>query len=242
MQENNTHIRNDFELSNRESLIIDAKNIHRKFGSGDLEAHVLRGIDIEVRHCEFVAIMGKSGAGKSTLMYQLSVLDRPTEGTLTIDGTDVLALSETEQTNFRLNTLGYIFQDYALVPDLSSRENVMVPLLMRGMSWDTARFNADGAIDAVGLRGKYQNLPSELSGGEQQRIAIARAIAGKPKIIFADEPTANLDSVSGSAIIDLLGELHKSGQTIVMVTHEEEYTKYCDRIVYMEDGLIVKEV
>lgn len=228
-------------VSNGASLIIDAHNIHRTFGEGNLITHVLRGIDIEVRHCEFVAIMGKSGAGKSTLMYQLSVLDKPTEGTLMIDGIDVLTLTESEQTRFRLNTLGYVFQDYALVPDLSARENVMVPLLMRGMSWDEARFNADGAIDAVGLRGKYQNLPAQLSGGEQQRIAIARAIAGKPKIIFADEPTANLDSISGASIVDLLGDLHKSGQTIVMVTHEEEYTKGCDRIIYMEDGVIVSE-
>lgn len=224
-----------------EELIIDAHNIHRTFGEGDLITHVLRGIDIQVRHCEFIAIMGKSGAGKSTLMYQLSVLDRPSDGTLIIDGVDVLALSESEQTAFRLNTLGYVFQDYALVPDLSARENVMVPLLMRGMSWDEARWSADSAIDAVGLRGKYQNLPAQLSGGEQQRIAIARAIAGKPKIIFADEPTANLDSISGKAIIDLLRELHMSGQTIVMVTHEEEYTAGCDRIILMEDGVVVSE-
>jgi putative ABC transport system ATP-binding protein len=242
MQKNNTHIHQDAEPSNGAGLIIDARNIHRSFGEGDLTTHVLRGIDIEVRHCEFVAIMGKSGAGKSTLMYQLSVLDRPTSGTLTIDGVDVLALSENEQTRFRLNTLGYVFQDYALVPDLSARENVMVPLLMRGMSWDEARFNADGAIDAVGLEGKYQNLPAQLSGGEQQRIAIARAIAGKPKIIFADEPTANLDSVSGASIVKLLGELHTSGQTIVMVTHEEEYAQSCDRIISMEDGRIVSSI
>ena len=222
-------------------LIISAHGIHRSFGKGDLVTHVLRGIDIDVRHGEFVAIMGKSGAGKSTLMYQLSVLDRPNEGRLIIEGIDVLALTESEQTTFRLNTLGYVFQDYALIPDLSARENVMVPLLMRGRSWDAARQSADGAIDAVGLKGKYTNLPAQLSGGEQQRIAIARAIAGKPKIIFADEPTANLDSISGESIINLLGELHKDGQTIVMVTHEEEYTTHCDRIITMEDGLIVRE-
>ncbi len=225
----------------QDDFIIIGKNIHRSFGSGNLVTHVLRGIDVSVSVGEFVAIMGKSGAGKSTLMYQLSVLDIPTEGTLVIDGTDVLSLTENEQTRFRLNTLGYVFQDYALVPDLSARENVMVPLLMRGMTWGDARTQADRAIDDVGLRGKYPNLPAELSGGEQQRIAIARAIAGKPKIIFADEPTANLDSISGESIIDLLGTLHKGGQTIVMVTHEEEYTKQCDRIIYMEDGLVVKE-
>jgi putative ABC transport system ATP-binding protein len=221
--------------------IIEAKNIHRTFGTGNLVTHVLKGIDMSVARGEFVAIMGKSGAGKSTLMYQLSVLDHPSEGTLTIDEVNVLELAEHEQTKFRLNTLGYIFQDYALVPDLSSRENIMVPLLMRGLTWEEAKRTADTSLDEVGLKGKYKNLPAELSGGEQQRVSVARAIAGKPKIIFADEPTANLDSISGEAIIDLLGCLHKNGQTIVMVTHEDEYTKHCDRIVYMEDGLIVRE-
>ncbi len=225
----------------KDTPIIVAHNIHRSFGTGDLITHVLRGITMSVQQGEFVAIMGKSGAGKSTLMYQLSVLDRPTEGSLVIDGVDVLSLSESEQTHFRLHTLGYVFQDYALVPDLSARENVMVPLLMRGMTWEEAKQKSDTAIDNVGLKGKYQNLPSQLSGGEQQRIAIARAIAGSPKIIFADEPTANLDSISGEAIIALLDCLHESGQTIVMVTHEEEYAAGCDRIIYMEDGLVVRE-
>ncbi len=221
--------------------IIQATNITRSFGEGDLKVDVLKGISLQVDPGEFLAIMGKSGAGKSTLMYQLSVLDHPTSGTVTVDGVDVATLSESEQTEFRLRTLGYIFQDYALVPDLSARENIMVPLLMGNMPWDEARIVADAALDAVGLQGKYENLPSQLSGGEQQRVSIARAVAGKPKIIFADEPTANLDSVSGGAIIDLLGELNKQGQTIVMVTHEDDYTGYCNRIIYMEDGLVVEE-
>jgi putative ABC transport system ATP-binding protein len=221
--------------------IIVAKNIHRKFGEGALMTHVLKGIDLEIYEGEFVGIMGKSGAGKSTLMYQLSILDHPSQGSIAIRDTEVGLMNEREQTEFRLNTLGYVFQDYALVPDLSATENVMVPLLMKGMSWDEAKFNSRSALDAVGLPHRYENLPSQLSGGEQQRAAIARAIAGKPKIIFADEPTANLDSISGGAIVDLLGELNKQGQTIVMVTHEDEYTKYCNRIIYMEDGMIVNE-
>lgn len=221
--------------------IITAKNIHRSFGSEPLVTHVLKGIDVAITAGEYVAIMGKSGAGKSTLMYQLSCLDEPTEGTISIDGVATETLTEAERTLFRLNTLGYVFQDYALVPDLSARENVMMPLLMRGIDWNTATATADSAIDAVGLEGKYQNLPSMLSGGEQQRIAIARAIAGKPKILFADEPTANLDSVSGRQIISLLTELHQAGQTIVMVTHEEEYAQNCDRIIFMEDGKITNE-
>lgn len=219
--------------------IILSNNIHRTFGEAPLEVHVLKGITIAIEAGEFVAIMGKSGAGKSTLMYQLSVLDHPTQGTILIDSTDVSKLTEHEQTIFRLNTLGYVFQDYALVPDLSAQENVMVPLLMRKLSWAEAKKIACAAIDSVGLAGKYLNLPTELSGGEQQRVAVARAIAGNPKILFADEPTANLDSVSGESIIDLLGTLNKNGQTIVMVTHEEEYTKYCNRIIEMEDGKIV---
>jgi putative ABC transport system ATP-binding protein len=220
--------------------LIDAHNIHRSFGKGHLTTHVLKGIDITVEEGEFVGIMGKSGAGKSTLMYQLSVLDTPTEGTLTIDDTNVLELNEREATDFRLRTLGYVFQNYALVPDLSAQENVMMPLLMRGQDWQEAKDRAKLMLDQVGLEGKYPNLPGMLSGGEQQRVAVARALAGEPKIIFADEPTANLDSVSGQQIIDLLTNLHREHkQTIVMVTHEPEYAEPCDRIIYLEDGQIV---
>jgi putative ABC transport system ATP-binding protein len=219
--------------------IIKATNIHRKFGSGDLESHVLKGIDITVREGEFVAIMGKSGAGKSTLMYQLSVLDEPTEGSVIINDVDLIPLSESESTTFRLHTLGYVFQNYALVPDLSAEENVMLPLLMRGNDWGEAKKLARAAIDGVGMEGKYTNLPAELSGGEQQRISIARAVAGKPKILFADEPTANLDTVSGTQVIDLITDLNRTdGQTVVMVTHEREYAMGCDRIIHMEDGLV----
>lgn len=219
--------------------LITATNIERSFGSGELTTKILKGITMTVEQGEFLAIMGKSGAGKSTLMYQLSILDEPTAGTILIDGVDVVALTEAEATAFRLNTLGYVFQDYALVPDLSAEENVMLPLLMRGFAWEDARRTARGAIDAVGLEGKYPNLPAQLSGGEQQRAAIARAIAGKPKILFADEPTANLDSVSGRQVIDLITALNRDhGQTVVMVTHEREYALGCNRIVHMEDGLI----
>lgn len=220
--------------------IIEAKNIHRKFGEGNLEVHVLKGIDLTVEAGEFVAIMGKSGAGKSTLMYQLSVLDEPTEGTVVIDGTNVIPLNEQESTAFRLNTLGYVFQNYALVPDLTAEENVMLPILMRGKDWKNAQKAAREALDGVGLQGKYQNLPAELSGGEQQRVSIARAVAGKPKILFADEPTANLDSISGRQVIDLIATLNKEeGQTVVMVTHEREYAMGCNRIFHMEDGVVV---
>lgn len=222
--------------------IINAHNIHRKFGEGKLLTHVLKGIDVMVETGEFLGIMGKSGAGKSTLMYQLSVLDEPSEGTLEIDGIDVLELNEKQRTAFRLNTLGYIFQNYALVPDLTAEENVMLPLLMRGMYWHDAKQKARYSIDEVGMKNKYRNLPAELSGGEQQRVSIARAVVGKPKILFADEPTANLDSVSGQQVIDLITCLNREyGQTVVIVTHEREYAIGCNRILHMEDGRIVDE-
>ena len=221
--------------------MIEAHNITRTFKTGAIETKVLKGIDVTIETGDFTAIMGKSGAGKSTLLYQLSVLDEPTSGSLSIDGIDVLALSEKEKTTFRLNTLGFVFQDYALVPDLTARENVMIPLLMRDISWNTARVMADSALDSVGLAKKYENLPGQLSGGEQQRASIARAIAGKPKILFADEPTANLDTYSGTQVIELLGKLHKQGQTIVMVTHESEYTHVCTRVIDMEDGRIIND-
>lgn len=220
--------------------IIKATNIHRRFGEGDLVTHVLKGIDISVEQGEFVAIMGKSGAGKSTLLYQLSVLDEPSEGEIIVDGVNIGALSDKERTTFRLNTLGYIFQNYALVPDLSATENIMLPLLMRGQTWQEAKATAHTVIDSVGMPGKYDNLPAELSGGEQQRISIARAIAGKPKILFADEPTANLDSVHGAQVVELLAKLNQeSQQTVVMVTHEREYALGCDRIIHMEDGIVL---
>ena len=221
--------------------LITARGIERRFGSGALEVAVLKGIDITVTEGEFVAIMGKSGAGKSTLMYQLSVLDTPTNGSIDIDGTNVLALNEMEKTAFRLNTLGYVFQNYALVPDLSAQENCLLPLLMRGLSRAQAEDFAHNALTAVGLAERITSLPSTLSGGEQQRVSIARAVAGSPKILFADEPTANLDSVSGQAVIDLLTSLYQNGQTIVMVTHEAEYAAVADRILYLEDGVIVNE-
>ncbi len=222
--------------------IITAKNITRTFGTGHLTQTVLKDVSVNVKQGEFLAIMGKSGAGKSTLMYQLSVLDEPTSGEIFIDGINVVSLDKEAATTFRLNTLGYVFQDYALVPDLSAEENVMLPLLMRGNTWEAARELAKKAIDDVGLAGKYPNLPAQLSGGEQQRVAIARALAGKPKILFADEPTANLDSISGQAIIELITSLNQDyGQTVVMVTHEREYAESANRIIQMEDGQIVGE-
>lgn len=221
--------------------MIKIKDLYKTYKTKETETHVLRGITLEVQEGEFVGIMGKSGAGKSTLMYQIGLLDHPTSGEIILAGVNTEALSTEERTQMRLFSLGYVFQDYALIPDLSAVENVMTPLLMQGKSMNVARNIAEETLTKVGLSHRIGNKPSQLSGGEQQRVAIARAMAHNPKILFADEPTANLDSVSGRSVIELFEELHKKGQTIVMVTHEDEYAKYCNRIIYLEDGKIVKE-
>lgn len=218
--------------------MIKATEVTKTYITGKIETPVLKGVNLEVKKGEFVAIMGRSGAGKSTLLYQLSVLDRPTSGSIVLDNTEITDLTERDRTQFRLDHLGFVFQDYALVPELSALENVMIPLLMRGFNRSTAAAMANEALEKVGLPDKDMNLPNQLSGGQQQRVSIARAVAGKPKIIFADEPTANLDSASAWLVIDLLSELHQAGQTIVMVTHEAEYAKKCDRTISMADGRI----
>jgi putative ABC transport system ATP-binding protein len=221
--------------------MIEIKNLKKTYSNGKIETHVLKGVDLTVKTGEFLAIMGKSGAGKSTLMYQMSILDEPTSGQILIDGVDIVSLSIKEKTDFRLNKLGYVFQDYALLPELTAIENVIVPLLMRGMESSVAKARAQKALEDVGLLGKENNLPSQLSGGEQQRVSIARAVAQDPVILFADEPTANLDSASSNHIIEVLMELNKRGQTIIMVTHEKEYTIFCNRIIFLEDGKITRE-
>jgi putative ABC transport system ATP-binding protein len=221
--------------------IIETTELKKSFKDGEKETTVLKGVDLNIKRGEFVSIMGRSGAGKSTLLYQISLLDTPTSGKILVDGVNVSALNNDEKTEFRLKELGYVFQDYALLPDLTARENVVLPLLMQEIPKDEAYAIADKSLARVGLAQKLSNLPGKLSGGEQQRVSIARAIAHEPTILFADEPTANLDNESSKMIIDIFKELHKNGQTIVMVTHEEEYAKVADRIIYLSDGLIVKK-
>src|SRR3989344_4958812 len=221
--------------------MISVKNLQKIYKTKDVETPVLRGIDLEVPAGEFLGIMGKSGAGKSTLMYQIGLLDHPTSGEIILNDINTEKLTTEERTNLRLGMLGYVFQDYALIPELTASENVMIPLLMQGKSMTEAKKISENMLERVGLAHRILNKPSQLSGGEQQRVSIARAMAHSPKILFADEPTANLDTVSGNSIIELFKEIHSKGQTIVMVTHEEEYSKYCDRIVYLEDGKIVRE-
>jgi len=221
---------------------IVARGITKIFREKNIVVSVLKGIDIAVQESEFVAIMGRSGAGKSTLLYQLSLLDIPTSGDIYIDGQDVSLLSDREKTAFRLHTIGYVFQDYSLLPELTALENIMVPLLMQGLSKREAEVKARSALSAVGLDSHEKNLPSELSGGEQQRVSIARAVTHNPKILFADEPTANLDLTSSHLVMDIFKKLNKEqGITIVMVTHEEEYANMADRIIKLSDGMVVNE-
>ena len=219
--------------------IIEAKNLVRSFKDGANITKVLKGVDLNIKKGEFVAIMGRSGAGKSTTLYQLSLLDEPTSGTIKLMGQNTEDLNNNERTSFRLYNLGYVFQDYSLIPELTAVENVMLPLMMQGKDNDLARSLAAKALTGVNLGHRLDNRPSELSGGEQQRVSIARAIAHGPQILFADEPTANLDTASSDTVIDIFKKLNSEGLTIVMVTHEEEYTKVVDRVIRMQDGLIL---
>lgn len=221
--------------------IISIKNLTKKYKSGAGELTALSSVDIEVEKGEFLAITGRSGSGKSTLLYQIGLLDRPTSGQIKIDGRDALALSEDDRTFLRLSELGYVFQDYAILPALTSLENVMLPLLMMGVETKHARDKAIFALERVGLADKLANYPSQLSGGQQQRVSIARAIAHEPKIIFADEPTANLDSETSELVLEAFLDLHKEGQTIIMVTHEKDYAALTDRVIELSDGKIIND-
>ena len=219
--------------------MIEIKNLKKSFKDGESETEVLKGIDFMAKNGEFVAIMGRSGAGKSTLLYQMSLLDEPTSGEIFIDEKNTHSMTVNEKTYFRLSKLGYIFQDYALLPEMTALENVALPLLMQDFSEKKAYEKATEHLVKVGLGNRLNNLSSQLSGGEQQRVSIARAIAHEPKILFADEPTANLDNESSLIIMNILKKLHAEGQTIIMITHEIEYSKFAERIVHLDDGKIV---
>ncbi len=221
-------------------MIISRKLI-KKYPAGDSELVVLKAIDVDIQDGEFVAIIGPSGAGKSTLLYQLSLLDEPSFGEIAFDGLETTGLTEAEKTSLRLTKMGFIFQDYALLPELSAVENIALPILMQGVSKHIAEKQAMIALERLGMSDKKYNLPSQLSGGQQQRVSIARAIAHNPKVLFADEPTASLDSTNSEMVMEALLELHRAGQTIVMVTHEEEYARLAHRVIELRDGRIVAD-
>lgn len=221
--------------------MIEVKKLTRTFKDGPLETRVLKGIDLTVDDGEFLAIMGRSGAGKSTLLYQMSLLDEPSSGEIHINGKEAHAMSDYEKMLFRLTEFGYVFQDYALLPELTACENVALPLLMQDMPRAAAEAAAEKALARVGLGNKTDNRPSQLSGGEQQRVSISRAIAHTPSVLFADEPTANLDRESSETVMDIFKDLHKGGQTIIMVTHEEDFAHFAERIVKIDDGKIIAD-
>lgn len=221
--------------------IIEVKNLVKSFKTGDKELVVLNGMSFSVEAGEFFSIIGRSGSGKSTLLYQLGLLDHANSGEVVIDGVNVSTLDNEERTEFRLRELGYVFQDYALVPELSALENTVIPLLMQGLEKRVAYEKAKKALERIGLGERLDNLPNQLSGGEQQRVSIARAIAHDPKIIFADEPTANLDSETADTVMKTFIDLNNNGQTIVMVTHEPEYARLTKRAMKIGDGKILMD-
>jgi putative ABC transport system ATP-binding protein len=218
--------------------MIKVKNLQKVYGQGPSATHALKGINIEVKPGEFVAIMGRSGSGKSTLLHILGLLDKPTGGEVYVENTNILKLSERERARFRLEELGYVFQEYSLLGEMTLLENVYLPALCLAQVKDY-RKQAVEMLTIVGLEKRLNHYPSEASGGEQQRAAIARALINKPKILFADEPTASLDAASARVVLELFRNLNKDlGQTIVMVTHEPEDEKYVDRVIWLKDGLI----
>ncbi len=219
--------------------IIDAKNLERIYFNGSIATYALKDVSVDIKEGEFVAIMGPSGSGKSTLLHQLGLLDIPTKGTIIIDGEDVVNLSDKERTRFRLEKLGYVFQSYNLIPELTALENVYITPMARGITAEEYKKKARDILGKVGLGDRMDHYPSELSGGQQQRVSIARALVNEPKILFADEPTANLDSDSSADTVKLFRKLNIDiGQTIVMVTHEPEEGKKADRIIWVRDGLL----
>ena len=218
--------------------ILETKDLRKVYGSGDTEVRALDGVNLTVEKGEFVAVVGTSGSGKSTLLHMLGGLDRPTSGTVTVDGRELSALKDEELTIFRRRKIGFVFQNYNLVPVLNVYENIVLPIQLDGNQPDKAY--VDQIIETLGLEAKLQNLPNNLSGGQQQRVAIARALAAKPAIILADEPTGNLDSATSLDVMGLLKvTAQKFSQTIVMITHNEELAQMADRIIRIEDGRIV---
>ena len=218
--------------------ILQTKDLKKYYGSGDTQVKALDGVDLSIEQGEFVAIVGTSGSGKSTLLHMLGGLDRPTSGTVTVDGKDIFTLKDEALTIFRRRKIGFVFQSYNLVPVLSVWENIVLPVELDGNKVDEVYVQE--VIATLGLDKKLQNLPSQLSGGQQQRVAIARALATKPAILLADEPTGNLDSRTSQDVLSLMKVTgQKFAQTMVMITHNEEIAQMADRIVRIEDGRLV---
>jgi putative ABC transport system ATP-binding protein len=221
--------------------LIRLEGIKKVFYTDEVETHALSDIHLEIRHGEYVSIAGPSGCGKTTLLSILGLLDTPTEGTYMLDGQPVARLSASERARVRNRQIGFIFQAFNLIGDLTVYENVELPLTYRGMAGDERRKRVQGALERVGMSHRMKHFPAQLSGGQQQRVAVARAVGGDPAILLADEPTGNLDSTNGEAVMELLRELHQGGATICMVTHDPRYARHADRSVHLFDGKVVEE-
>ncbi len=220
--------------------ILSTQDLKKIYGSGENEVHALDGVDLQVEKGEFVAVVGTSGSGKSTLLHMLGGLDRPTSGSVTVDGKDIFSLKDEELTIFRRRKIGFVFQNYNLVPVLNVYENILLPVQLDGNSPDQSYIQE--IIKTLGIASKLENLPNNLSGGQQQRVAIARALASKPAIILADEPTGNLDTKTSQDVLGLMKVTsQKFSQTIVMITHNEEIAQLADRIIRIEDGKLCKK-
>jgi putative ABC transport system ATP-binding protein len=221
--------------------MITTEDLHKIYPMGTIDVKALDGVDIEIGKGEFVGIMGPSGSGKSTLMHMLGILDYPTSGKISIDGIDIGKLTDHEKTMFRLYKLGYVFQDYALVPELTVSENVCLPaMLRRDRTPEQFTVATRDILKEIGLWERKNHLPSELSGGQQQRVAIARAMVNHPDILFADEPCANLDTENSQVVLNLFQKINEEkSQTIVMVSHEEWHMKYFHRVIRLRDGKVV---
>ncbi|MCK5625082.1 ABC transporter ATP-binding protein [Candidatus Pacearchaeota archaeon] len=226
----------------KEKTIIKVKDMTRHYNTNGIVVKALNNASFEIKKGEFIAIMGASGSGKTTMLRILGLLDKPTKGQYTINNLDVVNLPEEERNYYRLTQLGYVFQDYALINEMTASENVHILSLMEGKSKKESLLNAKEALENVGLGDKLERVPNQLSGGEKQRVAIARAIAKKPRILFADEPCANLDTHTSGQVLEVLKNLNKKfNQTIVMVTHELWHTKYASRVIQLKDGFIVSD-
>jgi putative ABC transport system ATP-binding protein len=221
--------------------LIALAGIKKVFYTDEVETHALSDIQLEIRKGEYLAIAGPSGCGKTTLLSILGLLDSPTEGSYTLDGQPVSRLTAAERARVRNRQIGFIFQAFNLIGDLTVYENVELPLTYRGMPGEERRKRVQAALERVGMSHRMKHFPAQLSGGQQQRVAVARAVAGDPAILLADEPTGNLDSTNGEAVMELLRELHQGGATICMVTHDARYARHAERSVHLFDGKVVEE-
>jgi putative ABC transport system ATP-binding protein len=222
------------------AAIVSAKNLTRRYGEGEVAVDALRDVSVDFAPARFAAIMGPSGSGKSTLMHILAGLDRPTSGTVTLDGVELGTLDDRALTLLRRERVGFIFQTFNLLPILDARENILLPLSIAGRSVDDAWF--DELVDAVGIRDRLHHRPAQLSGGQQQRVAVARALVSRPAVVFADEPTGNLDSRASGEVLELLRlAVDRFGQTVVMVSHDAHAAAHADRLVVLADGRIVRD-